>query len=435
MGEITVPDHALWGPQTQRSLMYFKIGEEHMPMEIIRAMSFVKIAAVRVNLKSGLIDLERAKLIEQAAWEIIQGRHDSQFPLSLWQTGSGTQSHMNVNEVISNRCNQLAGSSLIHPNDHVNRSQSSNDVFPTAMHIATLKMATESVLPALNQLAATLGRLEHENAEVKKLARTHLQDATEMTFGQEIGAWRAMLMESALMIEQSLTTLNSVALGGTAVGTGLNAPEGFAEDSVEELNKLTGLALNSSKNKFHALSSRDGLTFFHSALKVLATSLYKIAGDVRWLASGPRAGLNEIFIPENEPGSSIMPGKVNPTQCEALSMIAVQVMANDVAVSIAASQGHFQLNVNMPLILYNVLQSCRLLSDAMRSFDLNCVSGIRANEETMTRNVERSLMRITAFNAQLGYETGAKIVKLANEQNLTLEEAAEALGIHLDFSK
>jgi fumarate hydratase class II len=303
------------------------------------------------------------------------------------------------------------------------------------MHIATLKMATESVLPALNQLAATLGRLEHENAEVKKLARTHLQDATEMTFGQEIGAWRAMLMESALMIEQSLKTLNSVALGGTAVGTGLNAPEGFAEDAVEELNKLTGLALNSSKNKFHALSSRDGLTFFHSALKVLATSLYKIAGDVRWLASGPRAGLNEIFIPENEPGSSIMPGKVNPTQCEALSMIAVQVMANDVAVSIAASQGHFQLNVNMPLILYNVLQSCRLLSDAMRSFDLNCVSGIRANEETMTRNVERSLMRITAFNAQLGYETGAKIVKLANEQNLTLEEAAEALGIHLDFSK
>ena len=428
MGEIRVPADHYWGAQTERSFENFKIGTEKMPREIIRAFAILKKSATEANRRLGKLDDRRAELIRQACDEILEGKLSEEFPLVVWQTGSGTQSNMNVNEVIANRGNEIAGEKLLHPNDHVNMSQSSNDTFPTAMHIAAATEIRERLLPAIRTLSDTFGRLMEENPDIIKTGRTHLQDATPIRFAQEISGWKAMLDKSQGMIEESLKGLYELALGGTAVGTGLNAPKGFDREVAAAAAELTGIPFVTAANKFHSLTSKDELVFAHGALKALAANLMKIANDVRWLASGPRCGLGEIFIPENEPGSSIMPGKVNPTQCEAVTMVAVQVIANDTAVGFAASQGNFELNVFMPVCIYNFLQSVRLLSDAMLSFNKNCVSGIRPNKEKMAENLHRSLMLVTCLNPYIGYENAAKTAKKAYRENISLKEACVALG-------
>lgn len=429
MGEMRVPADRYWGAQTQRSLQNFPIGTEKMPQEIIAAFAILKKAAAATNEALGRLTPRRAELIRQVCDEILEGKLEGNFPLAVWQTGSGTQSNMNVNEVIACRGNELAGEVLLHPNDHVNCSQSSNDTFPSAMHIAAAIGITGSLLPAIGRMEAELSRLEAENAGIIKTGRTHLQDAVPISFSQEISGWRYMLICSRKMLEQALEHLYPLALGGTAVGTGLNAPAGFAEGVAQQVAKLTSLPFVTEENKFHALSSRDAMVFAHGALKALAADLMKIANDVRWLASGPRCGLGEIRIPENEPGSSIMPGKVNPTQCEALTMVAVQVMGNDAAVGIAASQGNFQLNVFMPVCYYNFNQSLRLLTDAIDSFTARCLRGLHADRERMEENLAKSLMLVTALNPHIGYDNAAKVAKLAYQRNCSLKEAAVSLGL------
>lgn len=429
MGEVRVPADRYWGAQTQRSFENFRIGTEKMPPEVIRAFAVVKLAAARANAQLGVLDARRADAIETACHEILDGSLDGNFPLAVWQTGSGTQTNMNVNEVIAHRANALLGETLVHPNDHVNCSQSSNDTFPTAMHVAARVALEEQVLPAVDRLLATLERLSAEYRDVVKIGRTHLQDAVPLTLGQEISGWSAMLDHDRIMLTQACGALRELALGGTAVGTGLNAPVAFGDLAAAEISALLGYGFESAPNKFHALTSKDQMVFAHGALKALAADLMKIANDVRWLASGPRCGIGELIIPANEPGSSIMPGKVNPTQCEAVTMVAVQVMGNDAAVGIAASQGNFELNVFMPVCAYNFLQSVRLLSEAIASFDKNCASGIRANRERMDENVRRSLMLVTALNPHIGYENAAKIAKKAYAENLTLREACAALEL------
>ena len=432
MGEVRVPADKYWGAQTERSHENFPIGVglETMPREITRAFGVLKKAAARANhaLKPEKMTAEKLAVIEAACDEVISGKLYEHFPLVVWQTGSGTQSNMNANEVIANRANELAGKKLLHPNDDINMSQSSNDTFPTAMHIAAVEALEANVLPALDRLIATFKCLEQENDDVVKSGRTHLQDATPIKFSQEISGWRSSLQKDRRLIKLALPELKALALGGTAVGTGLNAPKGFDVRVAQEVSALTGREFRTAENKFHALTSKDELVFAHGALKALAADLMKIANDVRWLASGPRCGLGEIFIPENEPGSSIMPGKVNPTQCEALTMVAVQVMGNDAAVGIAASQGNFELNVFMPVCIYNFLQSARLLAEAMDSFNTRCASGIRANREKMHRNLHDSLMLVTALNPYIGYENAAKTAKLAYKENISLKEACVRLG-------
>lgn len=430
LGEVAVPANRYWGAQTQRSFENFKIGIEKMPKEIIHAFGILKLAAARTNLElvPQRMTQEKCRYISEAANEVISGALSEHFPLAVWQTGSGTQSNMNVNEVIANRGNELAGKKLLHPNDDVNMSQSSNDTFPTAMHIAAVLETEKTLLPAIKTLADTLARLESENAGIVKSGRTHLEDATPITFGQEISGWRASLEKDAELIRLSEKPLKALALGATAVGTGLNAPKGFDKAVAEEVSRITGIDFYTAQNKFHALSSKDELVFAHGALKALACDLMKIANDIRWLASGPRCGLGEITIPENEPGSSIMPGKVNPTQCEAVTMVAVQVMGNDVAVGMAASQGNFELNVFMPVCIYNYLQSLRLLADVCVSFEKNCVRGIKPIKEKMQENLHRSLMLVTALTPYIGYENAAKVVHKAHRENLLLKESCVALG-------
>ena len=437
MGEVCVPADRYWGAQTQRSYENFKIGTQRMPEEIIHAFGILKKAAAQANLALGALDEERAVAIQQAADEVISGKLQDHFPLVIYQTGSGTQSNMNVNEVIANRANEILGKKLVHPNDHVNKSQSSNDTFPTAMHIAAVQAVEDRLLPALDQLADTFARLKKENTDIIKTGRTHLQDATPLTLGQEISAWYAMLTETRAMLTQSLAGVRKLALGGTAVGTGLNAPQGFAELSAQKISEITGKPFETAPNKFHALTAKDALVFCHGAMKALAADLMKIANDVRWLASGPRCGIGEITIPENEPGSSIMPGKVNPTQCEALTMVCVKVMGNDAAIGFAASQGNFQLNVFMPVLICSFLESARLLADAMRSFNLHCAEGILPNLQKIDENMNKSLMLVTALNPHIGYENAAKIAKLAHKENLTLKEAALRLRLvsEEDFAK
>lgn len=437
MGEVRVPADRYWGAQTQRSYENFKIGTQRMPEEIIHAFGILKKAAAQANLALGALDEERAAAIQQAADEVISGKLQDHFPLVIYQTGSGTQSNMNVNEVIANRANEILGKKLVHPNDHVNKSQSSNDTFPTAMHIAAVQAVEDRLLPALDQLADTFARLEKENTDIIKTGRTHLQDATPLTLGQEISAWYAMLTETRAMLTQSLAGVRKLALGGTAVGTGLNAPQGFAELSAQKISEITGKPFETAPNKFHALTAKDALVFCHGAMKALAADLMKIANDVRWLASGPRCGIGEITIPENEPGSSIMPGKVNPTQCEALTMVCVKVMGNDAAIGFAASQGNFQLNVFMPVLICSFLESARLLADAMHSFNLHCAKGILPNLQKINENMNKSLMLVTALNPHIGYENAAKIAKLAHKENLTLKEAALQLRLvsEEDFAK
>ena len=436
MGEVLVPADKLWGAQTQRSYENFKIGIEKMPAEIIRAFGILKLAAARVNrkLQPQRMTPEKFTAIEKAAHEVIDGSLADNFPLVVWQTGSGTQSNMNVNEVIANRGNELLGKKLLHPNDDVNMSQSSNDTFPTAMHIAAVMETENSLLPALSWLSQTLSRLENENMDIVKSGRTHLEDATPLPFGQEISGWRASIDRDIEMIKASLNPLRQLALGATAVGTGLNAPKGFDTAVAEEISKISGTRFETAQNKFHALTSKDELVFAHGALKALACDLMKIANDIRWLASGPRCGLGEITIPENEPGSSIMPGKVNPTQCEAVTMVAVQVIGNDTAVAMAASQGNFELNVFMPVCIYNYLQSVRLLADVCTSFEKNCVRGIKPNRDKMSENLNRSLMLVTALTPYIGYENAAKVVHKAHLEDITLKEACVELG-YLDAEK
>ena len=428
MGEMQVPADSYWGAQTQRSYENFRIGTEKMPAEIIRAFAVLKKAAAIANNRLGKLDGDRCRLIGEVCDEILEGKLDNEFPLVVWQTGSGTQSNMNVNEVIANRGNEIAGEKLLHPNDTVNMSQSSNDTFPAAMHIAAVTSLEKGLLPALKAMTEELIRLEEENRGIVKSGRTHLQDAVPISFSQEISGWRAMLEKCAAMIRDSEKGLKELALGGTAVGTGLNAPAGFAEEVAKAVSELTSYDFVTEENKFHALSAKDAIVFSHGALKALAADLMKIANDVRWLSSGPRCGLGEIYIPENEPGSSIMPGKVNPTQCEAVTMVAVQVMGNDAAIGIAASQGNFQLNVFMPVIIYNYLQSVRLLTDAVESFRKNCVSGIRPNREKMAHNLHNSLMLVTALNPYIGYENAARTAKTAYKENISLKEACVRLG-------
>lgn len=432
MGEVLVPSDKLWGAQTQRSFNNFKIGAgaEAMPIEIIRAFAIIKKAAALVNnsLKPEKMTDEKLSAISLACDEILSGALDEHFPLVVFQTGSGTQSNMNVNEVIANRANQILGAPLVHPNDDANMSQSSNDTFPTAMHVSAVLSISNSLIPSLKSLISTLLRLEKENEGIIKIGRTHLQDATPISFSQEISGWRSSLERDLELIEAALTPLYELALGGTAVGTGLNAPKEFASFVALEISKLTDKPFVTAKNKFHALTSKDELVFAHGALKALACDLMKIANDIRHLASGPRCGLFEITIPENEPGSSIMPGKVNPTQCEAVTMVSVQVISNDVAVGFAASQGNFELNVFMPVCIYNFLQSSRLLAQAIDSFNENCVSGIVANSSKMRENLDRSLMLVTALNPYIGYENAAKTAKLAYAENISLKDACVRLG-------
>ena len=428
MGEMQVPADKYWGAQTQRSKQNFQIGGEIMPREITHAFGILKKAAAMANYKLGKLDERRRDLIMQACDEVISGQLNDHFPLVVWQTGSGTQSNMNANEVIANRGNAIAGERLLHPNDHVNMSQSSNDTFPTAMHIAAVLGIEDQLIPEMDRLIATFKRLEAENEGVVKSGRTHLQDATPIAFSQEISGWRNMIEKTRAQLKLALSGLHELALGGTAVGTGLNAPKEFGKEVAAACSELTGKPFVTAENKFHALTSKDDLVFAHGALKALAANLMKIANDVRWLASRPRDGLGEIFIPENEPGSSIMPGKVNPTQCEAMTMVAVQVIANDVAVGFAASQGNFELNVFMPVCIYNFLQSVRLLADGIRSFNNNCVSGIKANREKMAHNLHNSLMLVTALNPYIGYDNAAKTAKKAYKENISLKEACVQLG-------
>ncbi|MBR4893329.1 MAG: class II fumarate hydratase [Clostridia bacterium] len=432
MGEVKVPADKLWAAQTQRSQENFQIGVniETMPKEIIHAFGILKKAAAQANneLKKEKMTDEKLSAIESACDEVIMGKLNDNFPLVVWQTGSGTQSNMNANEVIANRGNMILGKKLLHPNDDVNMSQSSNDTFPTAMHIAAVLMLEDKLIPAAKTLIETFKRLEKENEGIVKSGRTHLQDATPITFSQEISGWRSSLERDVELIERSISPLLELALGGTAVGTGLNAPKEFGEVVAKKVALLTGKNFVTAENKFHALTSKDELVFAHGAIKALACDMLKIANDIRWLASGPRDGLGEIFIPENEPGSSIMPGKVNPTQCEAVTMVAVQVMGNDVSVGMAASQGNFELNVFMPVCIYNFLQSARLLSEAIISFNNNCAVGIKANKEKMHHNLHNSLMLVTALNPYIGYENAAKTAKKAFKDNISLKQACVELG-------
>ena len=432
MGEVKVPADKYWAAQTERSHQNFPIGVgiETMPREITHAFGILKKAAAIANnqLKPEKMTAEKLAAITQACDEVISGELNDHFPLVVWQTGSGTQSNMNANEVIANRGNEIAGSKLLHPNDDINMSQSSNDTFPTAMHIASVIAIEDKVIPAVDTLIETFIRLEAENEGIVKSGRTHLQDATPIKFSQEISGWRSSLEKDRKMIISSCEELKELALGGTAVGTGLNAPEGFAEKSAEAISDITGKKFITAPNKFHSLTSKDEIVFAHGALKALAADMMKIANDVRWLASGPRDGLGEIYIPENEPGSSIMPGKVNPTQCEQATMVAVQVMGNDVAVGMAASQGNFELNVFMPVCAYNFLQSARLLAESIMSFNDNCAVGIKANKEKMHHNLHNSLMLVTALNPYIGYENAAKTAKKAFKDNISLKEACVELG-------
>src|SRR5580765_3841694 len=434
MGEIEVPTWAYWGAQTQRSLKHFNIGFDVMPREVIRAFGILKKAAEVVNYDLGKLPLDKLKLIVRAADEVIAGALDDHFPLHVWQTGSGTQTNMNTNEVISNRAIELAGGVIgskkpIHPNDDVNRGQSSNDTFPTAMHIAAAEEAVNALRPAAQRLRTTLDKKANEFGDIVKIGRTHLQDATPLTLGQEISGWVAELDLSWSAIEATLPAVYELALGGTAVGTGLNTHPEFAQRSAHQIAAITGLPFKSAPNKFAALAGHEPLVALHGGLKTLATSLNKIANDVRWLASGPRAGLCEILIPETEPGSSIMPGKVNPTQSEAVTMVAAQVLGNDVTVGIGAASGNFELNVFKPVIIYNVLQSLRLLTDVCTNFERFCASGIEPNLPRITDNLQRSLMLVTALNPHIGYDNAAKIAKKAHKEGTTLKQAAIALGL------
>lgn len=432
MGEIRVPADKYWAAQTERSHENFLIGVglETMPREITYAFGILKKAAALVNheMNPSKMTDEKLDAITQVCDEITSGSLNEHFPLVVWQTGSGTQSNMNTNEVIANRGNELAGKKLLHPNDDINMSQSSNDTFPTALHIASVLAIEDKVIPALDELIATFSRLEKETDGIIKSGRTHLQDAIPIKFSQEISGWRTSLEKDRRFIILACDELKELALGGTAVGTGLNAPKGFAEKVALKIGELTGRNFVTSPNKFHSLTSKDEIVFAHGALKGLAADMMKIANDVRWLASGPRNGLGEITIPENEPGSSIMPGKVNPTQCEQMTMVAVQVMGNDAAIGFAASQGNFELNVFMPVIAYNFLQSARLIAESLTSFNKNCAVGIKANKEKMQFNVTNSLMLVTALNPYIGYENAAKTAKLAFRENITLREAVEKLG-------
>ena len=432
-GPIAVPASRLWGAQTQRSLLHFAISGERQSLEIIRALARVKRAAAVVNEGLGQLDPTKADAIVRAVDEVLAGRHDGEFPLVVWQTGSGTQTNMNMNEVLANRASELLGGPrgeqrLVHPNDDVNRSQSSNDTYPTAMHVAAAEAIERHLLPALARLRATLDAKARAFADIVKIGRTHLQDATPITLGQEVSGWAAQLAHAERHVRATLPHLHELALGGTAVGTGLNAPRGYAEAVARELARLTGLPFVTAPNKFEALASCDALVQAHGALKGLAASLMKIANDVRWLASGPRSGLGEISIPENEPGSSIMPGKVNPTQSEALTMLCAQVLGNDVAISIGGASGNFELNVFRPMIAHNFQQSVRLLADGMASFNDHCAAGIEPNRQRIDELVQRSLMLVTALNPHIGYDKAAKIAKRAHQDGLSLREAAVASG-------
>ena len=432
MGEVKVPADKYWGAQTERSHENFEIGIgiETMPREITKAFGYLRKAAAIANnsLKSEKMTDEKLKVISQACDEVIEGKLNDHFPLVVWQTGSGTQSNMNANEVIANRANEIAGKKLCHPNDDINMSQSSNDTFPTALHISAVYAIEDKLFPAIDTVVATLKKLEKENEGIVKSGRTHLQDAVPISFDQEISGWRTSIERDKEMLASSLPYLKQLALGGTAVGTGLNAPKGFDEKVAKAVSDLTGKDFITAANKFHALTSKDELVFAHGAIKALAADMMKIANDVRWLASGPRDGLGEIHIPENEPGSSIMPGKVNPTQCEAVTMVAVQVMGNDSAIGFAASQGNFELNVFMPVIAYNFIQSARLLAESMLSFNKNCLVGIKANKDKMHHNLYNSLMLVTALNPYIGYENAAKTAHKAFDENISLKEACVGLG-------
>lgn len=432
LGEVRVPADKFWGAQTQRSKENFKIGMEKMPLELIYGLTYIKKAAASVNFELGKLSEIKMKAIQTVCDDILNGNYDKHFPLAVWQTGSGTQSNMNVNEVIANRANEWLSSQnkteRVHPNDDVNMSQSSNDTFPTAMHIAAYMKIVENLIPAIQLLKNTLFEKEQAFAKIVKIGRTHLQDATPLTLGQEISGWRFMLEKNEKMIQEAADHLLDLAIGGTAVGTGINAGPQFAEKAASMLSKLTGHPFRTSENKFHALTSHDEIVYLHGALKALAADLMKIANDVRWLASGPRSGIGELTIPANEPGSSIMPGKVNPTQSEALTMVVCQVFGNDAAIGFAASQGNFELNVFKPVIIYNLIQSVQLLTDGIRSFHDNCVIGIEANKEVIDKYVNQSLMLVTALNPHIGYEKAAEIAKLAFKDNSTLKEAAIKTG-------
>jgi fumarate hydratase class II len=433
LGPIEVPSEVYWGAQTQRSLHYFSIGQESMPLAVLHALALIKKAAARVNLRNGALPAELQALIEQAADEVLAGQHDAQFPLRVWQTGSGTQSNMNVNEVIAGRANELAGQARggklpVHPNDHVNCSQSSNDSFPTAMHIAALLAVHEQLLPAIGALSAGIARQAERYKDLLKSGRTHLMDATPISFGQELSAFVAQLGYAENAINSSLPAVCQLAQGGTAVGTGLNAPADFGAAIAVELATLTGLPLVSAPNKFAALAGHEALASLSGALKTLAVCLMKLANDLRLLGSGPRTGLAEVRLPANEPGSSIMPGKVNPTQCEALSMLACQVLGNDVTIGIAASQGHLQLNVFKPVIIYNLLQSIELLSGGCQNFQQHCIAGLEADAAQMDKHLQNSLMLVTALNPHIGYDRAAQIAKQAYQEGCTLRAAALALG-------
>ncbi|MEK3855640.1 class II fumarate hydratase [Cytobacillus sp. FSL H8-0458] len=433
LGEVKVPADKYWGAQTQRSKDNFKIGIEKMPMEVIYAFAKVKRSAAVVNNRLGKLSHDKMEAITRACDEVLNHKFDSHFPLAVWQTGSGTQSNMNVNEVVSKRANELLAEkgirdSKVHPNDDVNMSQSSNDTFPTAMHIAAYTEAEQKLLPSLKELIRTVKSKEEAFKTIVKIGRTHLQDATPLTLGQEISGWRAMLEKNEKMLKDAKQYLLDLAIGGTAVGTGINAEKSFGSEMANEISRLTGYSFRSSDNKFQALTSHNEIVHFHGTLKGLAADLMKIANDVRWLASGPRSGIGELSIPANEPGSSIMPGKVNPTQSEALTMVVCQVFGNDASIGFAASQGNFELNVFKPVIIYNLLQSISILSDGMASFNEKCMMGLEANKEVIIGHVERSLMLVTALNPHIGYEKAAEIAKLAFRENTTLKEAALKTG-------
>jgi fumarate hydratase, class II len=434
MGQISVPANAYWGAQTQRSVENFKIGTERLPRELISALATVKKAAAFTNAHFAELDTERLQLIVRACDEVISGQLDEQFPLVVWQTGSGTQSNMNMNEVIANRANELAGQSRgsyrpVHPNDHVNRAQSTNDAFPTAIHIAAAMQIHHALLPAVARLRQTLHAKSAAFADVIKIGRTHLQDATPLTLGQELSGYVRQLELAGRRLRQAQEDLLELALGGTAVGTGLNTRTGYAELAAAKIAELAGLSFVSAGNKFEALAARDAAVFASGALKTLAASMNKIANDIRWLASGPRCGIGELFIPENEPGSSIMPGKINPTQSEAMTMVVAQVMGNDVTINFAGASGNFELNVFMPVIAYNLLQSIRLLSDACNSFNDHCAIGIEPNRQRISEHLNNSLMLVTALNPKIGYENAAKVAKTALREGKTLRQVALELGL------
>ncbi len=433
-GPIEVPNDRLWGAQTQRSLHHFSISTERMPLELVKALVLVKKAAAQVNSEMGGLDEKKSQAIQAAADEVLQGKHDEEFPLFVWQTGSGTQSNMNVNEVLANRASEILGGERgearkVHPNDEVNRGQSSNDVFPTAMHVAAANSVVNNVIPAVKKLRDVLASKSKEFTSIVKIGRTHLMDATPLTLGQEFSGYVAQLDHGLRHLEMQLPHLHELALGGTAVGTGLNAPAGYAEKVAAAIAKLSKLSFVTAPNKFEALAANDAVVQMHGALKGLAVSLFKIANDVRWLASGPRCGIGEISIPENEPGSSIMPGKVNPTQCEAMTMLCAQVMGNDVTVSVGGASGNFELNVYKPVMINAFLQSCRLLADGCENFREHCAEGIEPNLPRIKDNLERSLMLVTALNPHIGYDNAAKIAKKAHKEGKTLRETALELGL------